>query len=276
MVFQMAGRQRRGQNERVPPPPPQPPTLQELMAQQNEILRQLAQRQPPPQHYGGGDHQRHPAAATYQEFLSTQPPLFTRAEDPLDADVWLRVVESKFPLLYGACSEVTKVRFVTQQLRRPTRTWWDHFLAMQPEDREVEWREFKAAFRGTTYQPGLWTESSMSFWHSLKATGQCCSMLRLLMTCASMLGIMQIRTKRRETGSEGGSALSSVTVSTPSGPIATMSWSTWLFPRRTALQLDRQKRRGRPLWQDPQLRHSASGLCLTLRTGDPSSSKGDG
>jgi hypothetical protein len=41
------------------------------MAQQNEILRQLAQRQPPPQHYGGGDHQCHPAAATYQEFLST-------------------------------------------------------------------------------------------------------------------------------------------------------------------------------------------------------------
>jgi len=71
VVFQMAGRQRRGQNERVPPPPPPPPTLQELMAQQNEILRQLAQRQPPPQHYGGGDHQHHPAAATYQEFLST-------------------------------------------------------------------------------------------------------------------------------------------------------------------------------------------------------------
>jgi hypothetical protein len=42
MIFQMAGRARRGQNERVPPPPPPPPTLQELMAQQNEILRQLA------------------------------------------------------------------------------------------------------------------------------------------------------------------------------------------------------------------------------------------
>jgi hypothetical protein len=100
VIFQMAGRQRRGQNERVPPPPPPPPTLQELMAQQNEILRQLAQRQPPPQHYGGGDHQRHPATASYQEFLSTQPPLFTRAEDPLDVDVWLRVVESKFLLLH--------------------------------------------------------------------------------------------------------------------------------------------------------------------------------
>jgi hypothetical protein len=218
----MAGRARRGQNERVPPPLPLPPTLQELMAQQNEILRQLAQRQPPPQHYGG-DHQRHPATATYQEFLSTQPPLFTRAEDPLDADVWLRVVESKFPLLHGVCSEVTKVRFATQQLRGPARTWWDHFLAMQLDDREVEWREFKAAFRGTIYQPVSWTESSTSFWHSLRGAGQCCSMLRPSMTCASMLGIMQTRTRRRETGSGGGSALSSVTVSTPSGPTAIMS-----------------------------------------------------
>jgi hypothetical protein len=105
--------------------------MQELMAQQNEILRQLAQRQPPPQQYGGGDHHQRPsAAATYQEFLSTQSPLFTRADDPLDADVWLRVVESKFPLLDGVCSDVAKVQFATQQLRGPARTWWDHFLAM--------------------------------------------------------------------------------------------------------------------------------------------------
>src|SRR6187455_752387 len=130
--------------------------------------------------------------------------------------------------------------------------------------------------RDTTYQPGLWTESSTSFWHSLRATGPCCSMLRLLMTCASMLDIMQIRTRRRETGSGGGSALSSVTVSTPSGPTATMSWSTWLSLRRTAFQPDRRRRRGRPLWQDLWLSHIASGLCPTLRTGDPSSSKEDG
>ena len=36
LIFQMAGRARRRQNERIPPP--LPPTLQELMAQQNEIL----------------------------------------------------------------------------------------------------------------------------------------------------------------------------------------------------------------------------------------------
>jgi hypothetical protein len=130
--------------------------MQELMAQQNDILRQLAQRQPPPQHYGGGDHhQRPPPAATYQEFLSTQPPLFTRAEDPLDADVWIRVVESKFPLLTGNCSDAAKVHFATQQLRGPARTWWDHFLAMQPDGHVVEWREFKAAFRGHHIPAGI-------------------------------------------------------------------------------------------------------------------------
>jgi hypothetical protein len=129
---------------------------------------------------------------------------------------------------------------------------------------------------GIIYQPELWIESSTSFWHSLRAIGQCCSMLRLLMTCASMLGILQIRTRRRETGSGGGSTLSSVTVSTPSGPTTIMSWSIWPSPRRTVSQLVRQKRRGRPLWPDLQLSHSVSGLCQTLRTGGLSSNKGDG
>jgi hypothetical protein len=107
----MAARQRRGHNAQVPPPPPPAPTVQDLMAQQNEILQHLLQRQPHPQQYGGGQPQRPPAAATYQEFLSTQPPLFTKAEDLLNADVWLCVVESKFPLLTGDCPDDTKARF---------------------------------------------------------------------------------------------------------------------------------------------------------------------
>jgi hypothetical protein len=116
--------------------------VQELMAQQNEI-------------HGGGQHQRPPAAATYQEFLSTQPPLFTKAEDPLDADVWLRVIESKFPLLTGDCPDEAKARFAAQQLRVPARTWWDHFRAMLPADREVSWEEFKTAFRGHHIPAGI-------------------------------------------------------------------------------------------------------------------------
>jgi hypothetical protein len=129
--------------------------VQELMAQQNEILRQLLQRQPHPQQHGGGQAQRPPAAATYQEFLSTQPPLFTKAEDLLDDDVWLRVVESKFPLLTGDCPDDTKARFAAQQLHGPARTWWDHFRAMLPAGHEVSWEEFKTAFRGYHIPAGI-------------------------------------------------------------------------------------------------------------------------
>jgi hypothetical protein len=129
--------------------------VQELMAQQNEILRQLLQRQPHPQQHGAGQPQRPPAAATYQEFLSTQPPLFTKTEDPLDADVWLRVVESKFPLLTGDCPDDTKARFAMQQLRGPARTWWDHFRAMLPTGHEVSWEEFKTACRGHHIPAGI-------------------------------------------------------------------------------------------------------------------------
>jgi hypothetical protein len=77
-----------------------------------------------------------------------QPPLFTKAEDLLDADVWLRVMESKFLLLTGDCPDDTKDRFTAQQLRRLARTWWDHFCAMLPAGHEVAWEEFKTAFRG--------------------------------------------------------------------------------------------------------------------------------
>jgi hypothetical protein len=118
------------------------------MAQQNEIQRQLVQCQPYPQQFGGGQPQRPPAVATYQEFLSTQPPLFTKAKDPLDADVWLGVVESKFPLLTRACPDAAKTRFAAQQLHGRARTWWDHFLTMLPADHVVTWEEFKTTFRG--------------------------------------------------------------------------------------------------------------------------------
>jgi hypothetical protein len=74
--------------------------------------------------------------------------LFTWAEDPLDVDDWLRVVQPKFPLLNGECSDTAKVRFAAKQLRGPSRTRRDHFLAMQPADHMVEWGVFKATFRG--------------------------------------------------------------------------------------------------------------------------------
>jgi hypothetical protein len=81
--------------------------------------------------------------------------MFTKVEDPLDADVWLRVVESKFPLLTGDCPDDTKTRFAAQQLYGPAWTWWDHFRVMLPADCEVSWEEFKTAFRGHHIPAGI-------------------------------------------------------------------------------------------------------------------------
>ena len=81
--------------------------------------------------------------------------MFTNVEDPLDADVWLRVVESKFPLVIGDFPNYAKTRFAAQQLRGPARTWWDHFRAMLTADHVVTWEELKTTFRGHHIPAGI-------------------------------------------------------------------------------------------------------------------------
>jgi hypothetical protein len=135
-------------------PPQPPPNLAEVMARQTELLNQLVQAQM------GHFHQQprgrdEPLSASYQDFLSTQPPLFHKADEPLDADAWLRTIESKFALLSTSCSDENKVLFAAQQLRSTARLWWDHFYAMQPTDHVVTWDEFWTAFRAHHIPEGL-------------------------------------------------------------------------------------------------------------------------
>ena len=94
-------------------PPPPPPNLAELMAMQTEFLRQLVQGQqnPPRQQQRGG---RDEQPAGYQEFFCTQPLLFSRSDEPLDADAWLRTIESKFALLAVPCADANKAQFAAQ------------------------------------------------------------------------------------------------------------------------------------------------------------------
>jgi hypothetical protein len=73
----------------------------------------------------------------------------------MDADVWLRVVESKFSLLTGACPDAARTRFAAQKLRGTARTWWDHILAMLPADHIVTCEEFKTTFKGHHIPAGI-------------------------------------------------------------------------------------------------------------------------
>jgi hypothetical protein len=77
------------------------------------------------------------------EFLATQPPTFTEAIDPLEADHGLRTIEFMFELLN--CTKIQKTLFVAQQLLGDARAWWANFNATRHAN-QVQWAEFHEAF----------------------------------------------------------------------------------------------------------------------------------
>jgi hypothetical protein len=66
------------------------------------FLREMAGNQF--QQHGGRVPPQGPQDTTYLEFYETRPPLFVKAEEPLEVDEWVRVMEHKFGLI--RCIEV--------------------------------------------------------------------------------------------------------------------------------------------------------------------------
>jgi hypothetical protein len=79
------------------------------------------------------------------DFLETHPPIFIKAEEPLEAGEWIQAMEQKFGLI--RCTETHKPLYDAQQLRCPANTWWANFVAIQREGHLVTWAEFKQPFR---------------------------------------------------------------------------------------------------------------------------------
>jgi hypothetical protein len=136
--------------EDTPKPPPIPPTLDEAIAalvnanaDNTRFLCKMAGNHFEP--HGGRVPPQGPRETTYLEFSETQPPLFIKAEEPLEADEWVRVMEQKFGLI--RCTETQKPLFAAQQLRGPSSTWWANFVAIQPAGHQITWEELKLAFR---------------------------------------------------------------------------------------------------------------------------------
>ena len=105
--------------EATPNPPPVPLTLAEAIAalvnataENTRFLWEMAGQ--PLQQQGGWAYPQGPRETSYLDFSETRPPLFVKAEDPLEADEWIRVIEQKFGLL--RCSETQKPLFAAQQL----------------------------------------------------------------------------------------------------------------------------------------------------------------
>jgi hypothetical protein len=88
----------------------------------------------------------------------------------LDADAWLRIIESKFALLSTPCSNENKALFAAQQLQGTARLWWDQFHAMQPADHVVTWDEFWTAFRAHHIPEGLIERKLNEFLNLIQGT----------------------------------------------------------------------------------------------------------
>ena len=105
--------------------PPSPPSMAEVMLAieenrlRNERLLELLVLQ---------GARRNNECNNLTGFLRSQPPTFTFAKEPLDADDWLRTLECKFAALHVSAAK--QVNFATYLLTRAAGSWWESHAAM--------------------------------------------------------------------------------------------------------------------------------------------------
>ena len=141
---------RRSNNSDTEPPPPPPTMAQVLLAMEanrnesNRLLEQLVCNSAP----------RNNTCNTLTDFLRTQPPQFSSAKEPLEADDWLRAMEHKFAALH--VPEAEYVNFATYQLPGSAGAWWESHVSMSPVGRVFTWAEFRTAFRAAFIRRLTW------------------------------------------------------------------------------------------------------------------------
>src|SRR5664279_4677135 len=131
------GRHNNGAENDLPPPPTMAQVLQSIEDNRlinEQLLEQLVQNTA----------HRADQGVTLSGFLKSQPPVFSEAKEPLDADDWLRTIERKFGALHVPDAEL--VNFATYLLEGAAGAWWESSLAMFAPDHVITWEEFRNAF----------------------------------------------------------------------------------------------------------------------------------
>jgi DNA-binding protein H-NS len=90
-----------------------------FMATQTEVLRQILQTQQQiaqqrnrgPPH--GANHEGPNQVTTYAQFIAMKPSTFSKAEDPLEADAWIKAIEAKLSAFVLPCSKENKANFTS-------------------------------------------------------------------------------------------------------------------------------------------------------------------
>ncbi|GJM95327.1 hypothetical protein PR202_ga12047 [Eleusine coracana subsp. coracana] len=134
--------------------------MMESQQQQAEFMREVA-RQNLATRNARGHHDGAPQNSSYSDFLATRPPTFNSTTEPMEAENFLRMLESKFGLLN--CTPVQKTLFAAQQLHGAAGAWWANHVASMGTDRQITWDEFKDAFRAQYIPAGLIRRKAREF-----------------------------------------------------------------------------------------------------------------
>jgi hypothetical protein len=73
-------------------------------------------------------------------FICLKAPTFSYSNDPLEADYWLRVIETKLDVTVRSDEECVAIS--AHQLEGPTKAWWDNYTATHPNPAFIIWLEF--------------------------------------------------------------------------------------------------------------------------------------
>jgi hypothetical protein len=147
-----------------PPPPPEPDMTQvfRLMMEDREaaraerqatlaVLQQLATAHNNNNNNAGNGEEA--PRSQLKAFQNTNPLVFSKCIEPLDADDWLRTIENNLEV--AGVGDTEKVVFATNFLAGAARSWWENVRAMQPQGQVLNWNQFKERFCKTHIPTGL-------------------------------------------------------------------------------------------------------------------------
>ena len=109
-----------------------------VMAQQTRLLQALVQDQQ------GRRENIHAPESRLSEFMKFRPPTFDHAEDPLEADDWLREINKKLDIIHARGRD--RVLLAAHQLIGTAGEWWDNYSNASENPENITWDEFQEAF----------------------------------------------------------------------------------------------------------------------------------
>jgi hypothetical protein len=116
--------------------------MQQFLAAQMQLIQDMSTNMTSMQ---AQINQNQPHKDKHQQFMSHCPPVFSHADDPLEADDWLKTVEKMLTTTQRANRE--NVLYASGRLQGTASAWWDAYVAAHATPDAITWQEFTTSFR---------------------------------------------------------------------------------------------------------------------------------